>query len=111
MWISSIKEFASFYGISEKQARYFQCTGEHLIPHSEGGDASVENIVAVCSFCNHQRHHRKGVPDPITFRKLVRKRLSEGRWNRHLFASRCQAPVPHWYAGIEPDATRSQATR
>ncbi|MFC4258441.1 HNH endonuclease [Marinobacter lacisalsi] len=87
MWIGSDHEFVVVHGISHRQARHFRCTGEHLIPHSEDGDSGSGNIVAACEFCNRRRHCRKRVPDPITYRKFVQKRVSVGRWNRYLLAS------------------------
>lgn len=88
MWIGSEHEFAVVHGISHRQARHFRCTGEHLIPYSEGGDCGSGNIVAACHFCNRQRHRRKRVPDPITYRKFVQKRVSAGRWNSYLLPFR-----------------------
>lgn len=87
MWLWANRIFANFYGMSIRRARHFQCTGEHLVPHSEGGDISLENIVAACAFCNRQRHRRKSVLDPLTYRKFVQRRLSKGLWNTHLMAS------------------------
>lgn len=31
------------------------CTAEHIIPHSEGGECSEENIAASCYRCNNRR--------------------------------------------------------
>ena len=46
MWPDDHRDFVSKYGLTLKQARYFQCTGEHLKAHSDGGSANRSNIVA-----------------------------------------------------------------
>lgn len=84
MWQKDIERYARLQGISLACAKYFQCTGEHLVAHSAGGSASESNIVAACSFCNLKRHQRKNPPTPETYSKLVEKRLERGGWNTHL---------------------------
>ena len=73
--------FAAKYKISIKSAKAFECTGEHLIAHSEGGSAKQKNIVAACKFCNEQRHRKKRALEPKAYRNYVQSRISEGRWN------------------------------
>ena len=87
MWLHSVDEFASTHSISIKQANHFQCTGEHLAAHSEGGNAPQKNIVAACKFCNLKRHARSVPPDPGSFANLVHRRLAKGAWNSHLLSS------------------------
>jgi len=84
MWQKDIERYAGIHGISLARAKYFQCTGEHLIEHSAGGSASQSNIVAACLFCNRNRHQRKKPTTPEAYAELVEKRLEKGGWNAHL---------------------------
>jgi 5-methylcytosine-specific restriction endonuclease McrA len=84
MWQDNIERYAKEHGISLTRAKHFQCTGEHLVAHSDGGPASQENIVAACLFCNQGRHKRKNPPSPKKYALLVLKRLEKGAWNSHL---------------------------
>ena len=81
MWYNDPSEYASKFKISLRSANIFQCTGEHLIPHNEGGTSKQNNIVAACSFCNSQRHRRKKVLAPKPYYYFVQTRISKGRWN------------------------------
>lgn len=82
MWVTGQTEFAAKYRITGKQARQFQCTGEHLRERQSGGDDSVANVVAACRFCNLARHrHRPAhAPDPRAFKQRVQQRVADGRW-------------------------------
>lgn len=84
MWLSDMETYASLYRITKKQAFFFQCTGEHLVAHSEGGKASQENIVAACKFCNVKRHDRKRAPSPDDYAQYVQRRLEKGAWNSQM---------------------------
>lgn len=86
MWNSDLEGFAARHSISIKQAAFFQCTGEHLVAHSEGGTASKANIVAACKFCNLKRHARKCPPDPEDYSMFVHRRLEKGAWNSQLLS-------------------------
>jgi 5-methylcytosine-specific restriction endonuclease McrA len=44
------------YYCGEKFTDKLKPTGEHLIPHSEGGGINDWNIVAACGPCNQGRH-------------------------------------------------------
>ncbi len=81
MWLDSLEAFAARYGLTKKQARLLQCTGEHLHPHSDGGDASEANIAAACLYCNQHRHQAKRVRPPQTLKKYVRHRIANGKWH------------------------------
>lgn len=52
----------------------FQCMWmqyDHLVPHSRGGDSSIENVVLTCAPCNYARWHwtieEVGLHDPRKF--------------------------------------------
>ncbi|WP_363312198.1 HNH endonuclease signature motif containing protein [uncultured Devosia sp.] len=57
-----------------------RCTAEHLRARCDGGKDVLENVVAACWLCNNRRHRRKVPQAPEDYKKLVRKRLSKGRW-------------------------------
>jgi GMP synthase-like glutamine amidotransferase len=81
MWSKQPGELVSQYDLTLKQARYFQCTGEHLEAHSQGGRVAQSNIVAACRFCNQTRHKRKNPLDPIQYKNMVYSRMDKGRWH------------------------------
>ena len=81
MWTNDPQQFSSKHCISLSQAKRFQCTGEHLISHADGGSSAQHNIVAACWFCNIQRHRRENIPNPNQYKKLVQKRMNKGGWH------------------------------
>ncbi len=68
-------------GLSPRQAKRLQCTAEHLVPRSCGGDCDRSNIVAACLFCNQTRHRCKKVRSPEQYARHVRNRIAAGRWH------------------------------
>jgi 5-methylcytosine-specific restriction endonuclease McrA len=87
MWRGDSSKHQNSLRISSAQAKWFQCTGEHLVPHSEGGSSGADNIVAACQFCNLQRHRMRVPPRPEQFRQFVQKRVLARRWNRPLLGA------------------------
>jgi 5-methylcytosine-specific restriction endonuclease McrA len=81
MWLDSLEELAHRKGCTPKQARWLKCTGEHLIPHSEGGSASQKNIVAACHFCNQRRHDGRKANSVAAYIARIRKLMRAGRWH------------------------------
>lgn len=81
MWSEEPRVFALSHKITIGQARRFQCTGEHLKAHKDGGTAAQNNIVAACWFCNYNRHKRKEPLPPDQYKKLIEQRMSQGRWH------------------------------
>jgi hypothetical protein len=81
MWSENPHEFASKHKITLAQAKRFQCTGEHLRAHQDGGSSKQHNIVAACLFCNQKRHSRKEPPPPDQYKELIHQRMSQGRWH------------------------------
>lgn len=63
-----------------RQPKPLRCTAEHLLPRSEGGADTPENIVAACHFCNQRRHRAKCPRSPEAHRAHVRRRMATGRW-------------------------------
>jgi 5-methylcytosine-specific restriction endonuclease McrA len=81
MWSEDPHEFALKYKITLGQAKRFQCTGEHLKAHQDGGTADQANIVAACRFCNQNRHSRKVAPAPDQYKQFIHQRMIQGRWH------------------------------
>lgn len=81
MWQKSPEHFAFRHAISLGLAGRFQCTGEHLVAHKDGGSATQGNIVAACWYCNRKRHQRKSPPEPQAYRTYVQRRIRTGRWH------------------------------
>jgi 5-methylcytosine-specific restriction endonuclease McrA len=81
MWAENPHEFALKHKITLGQAKHFQCTGEHLKAHKDGGTADQNNIVAACWFCNQKRHKRKTPLPPDQYKQLIDRRMTQGRWH------------------------------
>lgn len=82
MWEEDPEPFSKSYNLSRKQANLLQCTGEHLVPHSEQGGDTEANIVAACSYCNLKRHKAKFPKSPDEYRVYVLKRIQKGKWHQ-----------------------------
>lgn len=63
-----------------KRPVWSRCTAEHLIPRSEGGGNTRENIVAACFLCNKRRPLFKAASSPEEYREHVMRRMSRGKW-------------------------------
>lgn len=79
MWHSDLAELP---GIPKRAARLLQCTAEHLIARSDGGQDVANNVVAACAHCNHTRHKRKNPPPPNAYLADIRKRVALGGWHQ-----------------------------
>lgn len=91
MWLADQVAFAAKYGITERHALLFRCTGEHLRERQRGGDDSAANVVAACHFCNRTRHHFRPTkaPDPTVYKRHVERRMAKGCWpGAHVVAPR-----------------------
>ena len=94
MWLEDAKSFAQTHSITFRAARLLQCTAEHLHPRCEGGLDTPDNIVAACRYCNSKRHwRRKSAPSPTAYLRLVRSRLTQGRWHCHQIMACGLAPL------------------
>lgn len=81
MWLDSANDFAKRHGITVKQARFFQCTAEHLQARQDGGKDVGGNIAAACIHCNQLRHQRLKPMAVERYQKYVEKRVSKGAWH------------------------------
>jgi 5-methylcytosine-specific restriction endonuclease McrA len=92
MWEASPGVFAVCWRVTLRQAVWLQCTAEHVVPKSVGGNAGRANIVAACRYCNQGRHKAKLPLDAPTLRTRVRRLVAKGRWLRpgfHRLALQC----------------------
>ena len=80
MWESTSSEFITHFGLSAAEARFLQCTGEHMNPRCDGGTNDASNIVAACRHCNSTRHKAAKVLKPDQYRKKVQERIRKGAW-------------------------------
>jgi hypothetical protein len=81
MWLENIAAFAKTHKYSLAQARWLQCTAEHLHARANGGADSAGNVAAACLFCNMKRHRRKDPLPPEQYRHYVAKRITKGAWH------------------------------
>ncbi len=81
MWLKNQNQFSLKHKITLSQSKSFQCTGEHLTPHHNGGSTSKHNIVAACWHCNQKRHRRKSEINSEQYKHFVNNRMSKGRWH------------------------------
>ncbi|MFP3570044.1 HNH endonuclease [Paraburkholderia sp. SIMBA_030] len=72
---------ATYFGISRRQVKVFQCTGEHLTSRIDGGSSNQSNIVASCLMCNATRHRCKFPRDPIEHRRHIQNRMRRKKWH------------------------------
>ncbi|WP_223248297.1 HNH endonuclease [Sulfurirhabdus autotrophica] len=82
MWSENPTEFITKCGITRRQAKDLQCTGEHLEAHKDGGTVVQSNIAAACRICNQGRHRRKVAPSPDSYKQLVSSRMAKKRWHQ-----------------------------
>ena len=82
MWLHDPEQFSQQYRLAPEHLDRYQCTGEHLVPHSIGGKASRRNIVAAHRYCNQMRHAGGRNPGPLEYRETVQQRVKSGTWLR-----------------------------
>ena len=92
MWLDTLSDFAARYGLSARQARQFQCTGEHRVAKCDGGAATTEDISAACRCCNLRRHRRAVVPDAAGYTGMVRRRMLAKGWHPQSLLERMPPP-------------------
>ncbi|WP_442871425.1 HNH endonuclease [Candidatus Thiodiazotropha sp. CDECU1] len=82
IWEVGCEKFAKTYNLSQKQTNLLKSTGEHLVAHATGGQASKTNIVAACAYCNAHRHRSKDPLPPNQYKRYVRRRVKSGAWHQ-----------------------------
>lgn len=83
MWEGDLTEFCQSHGLSLRQAKYLQCTAEHLLAQQDGGKNSPENIAAACQWCTQRRHlgRRNKAPDPLQYKQRIQQLINRGHWH------------------------------
>ncbi len=85
MWVEKPETFANKFKLTKPQAKFYQCTAEHLLPRQEGGKDNLNNIAAACKYCNQQRHKSKSPLSPIKYQQHVQLKVAQNRWPTALF--------------------------
>lgn len=80
MWDDALDGCAAAECRHGRLPKPLRCTAEHLLPRSEGGEDTADNIVAACLYCNRTRHRAKRPKSPEAYRAHVRRRMAKGRW-------------------------------
>lgn len=80
MWAGNPTPFIEKFGLSERQAKLFQCTAEHLTAQCEGGKDTKANIAAACWYCNQKRHRTTKPLEPAEFQKRAQRCVVKGGW-------------------------------
>jgi len=80
LWEADLPSFLAEYRVSQRQAKFFQCTAEHLVARCDGGTNAEHNVVAACWFCNWARHRARKPLDSVRYRRRVQRRVALGRW-------------------------------
>jgi hypothetical protein len=84
MWLKDAGAFAARHHLTTRQARWYQCTAEHLTARKDGGGDTPDNIAAACHHCNWGRHARKKAKDAQSFTVFVQQRMARGGWHMRL---------------------------
>jgi len=61
MWTNNPLKFALKYNATLSQVKRFQCTGEHLVAHQDGGSSAPHNIVAVVNIAINKDINEKSL--------------------------------------------------
>ena len=80
MWIGCLEDFAIQFRITRRQAKFYQCTAEHLLARQDGGKNGLNNIAAACKYCNQQRHKSKLPLHPVKYQQYVQGKVSKNCW-------------------------------
>lgn len=56
---------------------------EHIIPRSQGGDTSLENLALACQGCNNHKYNKTQSRDPVTHQLVALFHPRQHRWQEH----------------------------
>ncbi len=56
---------------------------EHIIPRSQGGTASLDNLALACQGCNNHKYNKTQAEDPATHRPVALFHPRLQRWQDH----------------------------
>src|SRR5262245_44740264 len=67
------------------QARYStqSFSLEHILPRSQGGETSLENLALACQGCNNHKYDRTRARDPATNKMVPLFHPRRQRWSAH----------------------------
>lgn len=81
MWNGDLESFCQARKVKSSQAKWLQCTAEHLQARRDDGPDTAANIVAACLRCNLMRHRGHQNPSPSVYAQQVRQKLRNGNWH------------------------------
>ena len=56
---------------------------EHIIPRSQGGDTSLDNLALACQGCNNHKYNQTRSDDPVTHQLVDLLHPRKQRWQDH----------------------------
>lgn len=56
---------------------------EHIIPRSQNGATSMDNLALACQGCNNYKYNKMAARDPITHRLVDLFHPRQQRWQEH----------------------------
>lgn len=56
---------------------------EHIIPKSQGGKTTLENLALACQGCNNHKYNKTEGMDPINWQVVSLYHPRKHRWNEH----------------------------
>ena len=56
---------------------------EHIVPKSQGGKATLDNLALACQGCNNHKYNKTRGPDPISGETVPLYHPREQRWSEH----------------------------
>jgi hypothetical protein len=83
IWDRDGEDFSRAHKLPYRLAKHLKCTAEHLVARQDGGQNTVDNVVAACAWCNKMRHHHRQhkAPDAAAYGTQVSRLISLGRWH------------------------------
>jgi hypothetical protein len=62
---------------------------EHIIPRSQGGDTSLDNLALACQGCNNHKYNKTKSRDPVTRQFVDLFHPRQQRWQEHFTWNEC----------------------
>ena len=56
---------------------------EHIIPHSQGGTTTLDNLALACQGCNNHKYNKTAAPDQIGGEGVALYHPRQQRWSDH----------------------------
>lgn len=96
IWAGDPTRFIQQFGLTERQAKFFQCTAEHLKAQCEGGKDTKANVAAACWHCNQTRHRTTKPLEPAEFQRRAQRCVGKGGWFPSGLAAKMSKRSARW---------------